>query len=68
MSTQSIPITKSPDLLSVPEVAAMIGRGEYAVRKALRSGEIPGIMFCGRWTVSRLALQRWIETLGAGRG
>ncbi len=48
MSTQSIPITKSPDLLSVPEVAAMIGRGEYAVRKALRSGEIPGIMFCGR--------------------
>ena len=54
----------SEDLLTVPEVAAMLRLNEQTVRKWLREGRLPGIYLGTRtagWRVQRADVARFLE-------
>jgi hypothetical protein len=39
------------DLVRVPTAAAKLHTSEEAVRRAVRSGRLPGVKICGRWHI-----------------
>ena len=52
------------ELLTVPEVAAMLRLNEQTVRKWLRTGVLPGINLGSRqagWRVRRADVERFLE-------
>lgn len=50
-----------PDICRVEDIAAHLKISQSAVRRLLRTGDIPGRRVGRRWLVSRLALLRWVE-------
>jgi excisionase family DNA binding protein len=51
--------------LQVPEVAKLLGTGQRSVRRKIDEGIIPHIKFGRKILVPKVALQRWIESVGA---
>ncbi len=54
---------KTPELLTVPEVATQLGITSRRVQMLLRDGYLPGVRTGYRWRVPRSALREYIQQL-----
>ena len=59
-----------PEVLTVPEVAAMLRLGRRACYEAIQRGDIPGVLRIGERSirVSRAVLMNWIDAGADGKG
>ena len=58
-----------PDILSVKDLARLLNRSEYTIKKLILDEKIPGHRFGkGRYLISKKELIDFIEKRGLGRG
>lgn len=50
-----------PHLLSVADVAVVLGLSEYTVRQAVRDGDLPAVKLRGRIRIDPDAVRAWIN-------
>jgi excisionase family DNA binding protein len=51
-------------LMSIPEIARLLGVGRLSVYAMLERGIIPGIRLGRRWIITRQAFELWERTCG----
>ncbi len=57
-------MAKQPEILYIPDVAALLGKTESAITSAYRRGQIPGAFkLLGRVAWRRSSIDEWIESL-----
>ena len=52
--------TASPDMLTVEQLAQMLGLSQNTVRSLCRSGELPAVHIGRRWYVPRAKLNEFV--------
>jgi excisionase family DNA binding protein len=55
----------SPTLLSVRDLCSLLGLSRPYVTKLLKSHTIPNLRAGGRFIISKSAIEKWLENLGA---
>lgn len=55
-------MTDLPTLLTVADVAVIVGLSEYTVRQAIREGDLPASKLRGRIRIAETDVRLWIES------
>ena len=54
-------MTTDDEILTIPEVAALLKIAEKTVYVLAQRGDLPGFKVGGQWRFSRAAISRWID-------